>query len=62
MLEGYVSMGPLLGCGSGAPQSVIQICGTRKLPMPRNVLVHGPHHLLSSEAIARRKLVQRSIF
>jgi hypothetical protein len=48
MLEGYISMRPLLGCRSGAPQRVIQICGTGKLLPPRNVLVHGPHHLLSS--------------
>jgi hypothetical protein len=48
MLEGHVPMGPLLGRSSGAPQRMIQICGTRKLLRPRSVLVHGPHHLLSS--------------
>jgi len=48
MFEGYVAMGPLLGRSPGAPQRMIQICGTRKLLRPRYVLVHGPQHLLSS--------------
>ena len=42
MLERDITMRPLLGCSSGAPQRMIQICGTRQLLMPCRLLVHGP--------------------